>query len=453
MEPMKRKLKASLLLMCASVALTGCGGGDAKRQGSEKAADSKSADPKSGAFQADTTPVKLTLFLDMTFGPEDNQQNFILEPLKKKYPHITLDIIKRAKGSYLEDLMAQGNTPDIIYNWNGELPTYGEKGLLFDLEPLAKQLQFDLGRFDPAALEAIRATTGGTALHGLPFENGGMALFYNKDLFDKFGVPYPKDGITWDDAIELGKRLSRVDGDKTYKGLSADVVDRLAMSLSLLPVDGKTNRASVNNDGWKRAFDLAKTIWSLPNNKPDKLNDTGQKSFLVDQTLAMDPTNNILYTSAQYFHPSKGLNWDVAQYPSFKDQPNVSGALTPSTFAITKTSKHKEAALQVLDVVTSYEVQRQIVRGQGRLTSLKDPELQKQLGQDVDYLKDKNLKAFLLSKPAAPKQYSQYNTSSNVILRKKFEDYFNGKDLNSALREAEEEINSDIEKQMAAKGK
>lgn len=452
MKAMNWKQKASLLFVCSSIALAGCGGGE-PQSGEQKGAATNSADKKTEGFVVDKTPVKLTLFLDMTFGPDDNQQNFILDPLKKKYPHISLEIIKRAKGSYLEDLMAQGNTPDIIYNWNGELPTYGEKGLLYDLQPLAKQLQFDLSRFDPAALDAIRATTGGTALHGIPFESGGMAMFYNKDLFDKFGAAYPKDGMTWDDTIELAKKVSRLDAGKMYRGLSADVVDRMAMSLSLLPVDGKTNKASVQNDGWKRAFDTAKTIWSLPNNKPDKLNDTGQRSFLVDQTLAMDPTNNILYTSAQYFHPSKGLNWDVVQYPSFKDQPNVTAFLTPSTFAITATSKHKEAALQVLDVVTSYEVQSQLVRGQGRLTVLKDTELQKQLGQDVDYLKDKNLKALLLSKPAAPKQFSPYNTSSNTILRQKFEEYFNGKDMNSALREAEEAINLDIAKQLAAKGK
>ena len=25
-----------------------------------------------------------------------------------------------------------------------------------------------------------------------------LAIYYNKDLFDKAGVPYPKDGWTWD---------------------------------------------------------------------------------------------------------------------------------------------------------------------------------------------------------------------------------------------------------------
>ncbi|MFC3773124.1 ABC transporter substrate-binding protein [Paenibacillus sp. GCM10012303] len=446
--------KQALCAIGAAIALAGCSAKQADPQPGEIGGQPNGTEQQAaGGFIVDTTPVKLTLFFDMTFGPEDSQQNFILAPLKAKYPHITLDIIKRAKGSYLEDLMAQGRTPDIIYNWNGEMPSYADKELLFDLEPLAKTLRFDLGRFDPAPIEAIRATTGGMGLYGLPFESGGMATFYNKDLFDKFGVAYPKDGMTWDEMIEIAKKVSRTEDGKVYRGLSADVVDRMAMSLSQLPVDGRTNKASVQTDGWKRAFETAKTIWSLPNNAPDKLNDTGQRSFLVDKTLAMDPTNNILYTSAQYFHPKNGLNWDLVQYPSFTGQPNVSGALTPSVFLITKTSKHKESAMQLLDVVTSLEVQRKIVREQGRMTPLADKQLQQQLGQDVDYLKDKNMKAFLLSQPAQPKQYSPFNTSSNVILRKKFEEFFNGKDVNSALREAEEQINLDIAKQLSAIGK
>ncbi|TMV48405.1 extracellular solute-binding protein [Paenibacillus mesophilus] len=436
------KRNAALLLACASVAMTaGCGGADKGQSGQA------AADPAAGASKSiDTSPVTLTLFLDMTFGPEDNVNKLIIEPVKKKYPHIMLEVIKRAKGSMLTDLVAQGKTPDLIYNWSGELPAYKELDLLYDLTPLAKTAQVDLNRFDPATLESIRLASGGTALHALPFEVSGLAMFYNKDLFDKFGVAYPKDGMTWDQTVELGKKLSRVEDGKPYRGLSADVVDRLAQSLSLTSLDGKSERASVNNDGWKKIFDLAKTIWSLPNNKPEKLNDTGQKTFLIDKTLALAPTNNILYGSAQYLHPSTGLNWDVVQYPSFKEQPNVFGYVITHVFAITKTSKHKEQAMQVLDVLTSPDVQRTSVRWQARLTPLKDPELQKQLGADVDYLKDKHLTAFLMSKPSAPVVYSRYEGTATGITRKKFAEYFDGKDVNTALREAEEEINAEIAK-------
>jgi multiple sugar transport system substrate-binding protein len=39
-------------------------------------------------------------------------------------------------------------------------------------------------------------------------------LFYNQDMFDQAGVPYPQPGWTWDDVIQYGLKLTRdVDGD------------------------------------------------------------------------------------------------------------------------------------------------------------------------------------------------------------------------------------------------
>jgi multiple sugar transport system substrate-binding protein len=43
-------------------------------------------------------------------------------------------------------------------------------------------------------------------------------LFYNKLIFDKFGVRYPGLGSTYDDVYKLAQRLTRQDGLDHYKG-------------------------------------------------------------------------------------------------------------------------------------------------------------------------------------------------------------------------------------------
>jgi multiple sugar transport system substrate-binding protein len=51
---------------------------------------------------------------------------------------------------------------------------------------------------------------------GLPRDLNVIALYYNKDIFDAAGIPYPDDTWTWDKLIEVGKQLTKdTDGDGT----------------------------------------------------------------------------------------------------------------------------------------------------------------------------------------------------------------------------------------------
>ena len=48
-------------------------------------------------------------------------------------------------------------------------------------------------------------------LYALPIDNGAEAVYYNKEIFDKAGVPYPRDTWTWDDLLDKARRLTRKD--------------------------------------------------------------------------------------------------------------------------------------------------------------------------------------------------------------------------------------------------
>ena len=52
----------------------------------------------------------------------------------------------------------------------------------------------------------------GDAVYGLPQDSGPMALFYNKEVFDKSGIEVP---TTWDEYVEAAKKLHAAD-PKTY---------------------------------------------------------------------------------------------------------------------------------------------------------------------------------------------------------------------------------------------
>ncbi|CAG7652448.1 ABC transporter substrate-binding protein [Paenibacillus allorhizosphaerae] len=435
------KRKALLMSLTAMVlAIAGCGGGGATGTGSEAKQNEMNKAPV-----VDTTPVKLKLYFSNGSFSDQDVNSLIVEALNKKYPYISIEVIRPGKGTTIEELIAAGMTPDIIYASNLDLTGFKTLDLLEDITPLAKAHQVDLSRFDPVLLDSVKILSEKGEMYGLPFFAHFSGLFYNIDLFDKFGVPYPKDGMTWDEVIEVAKKLSRSDNGVTYKGLDPDTIARMAMQLPVTLVDPKTNRSAIDSDGWRNIFTLAKDIWSIPNNTPDKLNSYQSRNwFMKDRNVAMLPYNNLLNIGLEDA-AKNGLNWDVAQFPSFKEKPNTYAHVDTQIFAVTKTSKYKNQAMQLLSVATSDEVQLKSARSTARLSALKNPEMKKQLGADMAFLKGKNLQSIFKSSPAPAPVYSPYDSLVRNISFQSFEEYFNGKDLNTALKEANEKINKWID--------
>lgn len=109
--------------------------------------------------------------------------------------------------------LMSGTAADVILMDDEIFPAYAVRGYLEDLRPYMERdaQELDLDRFLPTALESFnyRGFQG-----GMPWDGNVILIFYNKDMFDQAGIPYPEDGWTWNDFREISKRLTRdVDGD------------------------------------------------------------------------------------------------------------------------------------------------------------------------------------------------------------------------------------------------
>ncbi|MDB5084117.1 MAG: transporter substrate-binding protein [Bacilli bacterium] len=384
-------------------------------------------------------PVTLTVYLQAAVSDDDFKLLFS-DPVAKKYPYITLQAVRPATNSKLSDLVAAGNAPDLITAPDADLLGLSKQGILNDMSPLLKQYNVDLNRFDPAPLAAVTSDKG--EVWGLPYGMEFNALYYNKDLFDKFGIKYPGDGMTWDDAIALAKKFTTDGNGVQYHGLDVISSNLMSFPFGLSSADGKTNKASINNDQWKQVFELTKQIQTIPGNEPATPENTTSKavlSFLKDQNIAMMVSPDPI----KYFTPDMSWNnWDIAQYPSYKDKPNVSGKVDSHVLTISKGSKHTDEAMKVLQVVTSDEVQLLSVRKTARVSPLKNTEMQKEFGADMPVLKGKNIQGIFKSKVVAPPVYSAYESDAHAIEKQAFQDYLAGKvDVNTALKQAEDGIN------------
>jgi ABC-type glycerol-3-phosphate transport system substrate-binding protein len=287
MMPMNTKTHQFLTIVLTASILTACGNG---QEGN--------ADGGAPANKAETDkqhePVVLKLYPGQMIIPED-MTLMINEPLQKKYPYITVEVIDRTNNS-LENQIISGGQMDLITTWNGSMASSLELDTFEDLLPLTKKNGIDLSKFDDEALSTIRAISDDGHLYGLPYNRQFNAIFYNKDIFDKFGVQYPKDGMFWEDAIELSKRLTRQETGTTYRGLDPEGVVRMMFPLSVNVVNAKTNKADVNSEIYKKLFEMAYQVYAVPGNKPAKWGQSAYTAFTKDRNVAMSAMVNLFPT-------------------------------------------------------------------------------------------------------------------------------------------------------------
>jgi len=90
-----------------------------------------------------------------------------------------------------------------------------EAGLIRDLRPFIEaDKDFRPDDFFPGTLERYYWNGG---IWGVPAASDLVLIFYNKDLFDKAGVPYPQIGWSFADLLDKAKRLTVRAGDEVIQ--------------------------------------------------------------------------------------------------------------------------------------------------------------------------------------------------------------------------------------------
>jgi multiple sugar transport system substrate-binding protein len=110
--------------------------------------------------------------------------------------------------------METGMAADVLQGCCSWLPIWAQRGHMLDLRPyVAADLdQATIADWSTAQYRAFFTEDG--RQYALPKYHGGLALYYNKDLFDASRVDYPEAGWTHDDYLAAMKRLTRDrDGD------------------------------------------------------------------------------------------------------------------------------------------------------------------------------------------------------------------------------------------------
>lgn len=442
-----KQIGSTLLFVMLALWLCACSGASSNGNENESKPDHTGhtgrETPSQSSFSqnpAPQEPVTLVLYLAAGTLTDEEFQAYFAAPVKEKYPHVTMDFVKTGQGTRPADMVAGGSSMDIIYASQGGWKDLFDLGLPHDLTELTKANQTKLDLFRSFAIEWIQGLADGK-LYGLPFSLNGSALFYNKDIFEKFGVSYPEDQMLWDDVLELGRKVARSEEGITYKPLFVGSLDQFAGQLSPSYANSSTGMALLESEVWKKAAEYYKAIHDLPGNPRGVV-----AEFFKEKHVAMYAGVTI-YTIGQLqqlYDAGEPFNWDLVSYPNFPESIGQGMPLDVHSIILSATSKHKEQAFEVMSYVLSEENQLAASRD-GRISALTATVLQEQYGQELPFLEGKNISAVFKTTPSTRDQGEYYGIIAPLIATGSNKLISGEEDVNTMLRNINEAANRAIQ--------
>jgi len=280
------------------------------------------------------------------------------------------DLIARLSTS-----IAGGAPPDVFllnYRYYGQFAASGAIAPLDDLLAASDEMRAD--DFYEVAMDAFRWQGEQVCL---PQNVSSLAVYYNRDLFERYGVPEPPDEWGWTDLIRTAAALTRdAGGSKVVgtesEGTSAVDVYGLGVEPSLIRLapfvwsnggeivddPARPTRLTLDTPAatevLRNFLDLRQAYGVIPTD--------GEVEAMDDETrfangqLAMVLSSRRATTT---FRSIDDFDWDVAPLPTYGEQV---GVLHSDAFCITAQSQRPDEAWEFIEHVLGEDGQRALVR-------------------------------------------------------------------------------------------
>ncbi|MEU4422453.1 sugar ABC transporter substrate-binding protein [Actinoplanes sp. NPDC024001] len=279
----------------------------------------------------------------------------------------------------LSTSIAGGSPPDLfLMNYR----FYGQFAVKDAIEPLDERIAasgaIDPADYYPVAMDAFKWQ--GKQLC-LPQNVSSLAVYYNRTLFEKYGVALPKTGWTWNDLLTTAAAMTRdanggvIRAAETEGAAVRPAVHGLGIEPSIIRlapfvwshgadiVDDPARPTRLNLDtpaareALKNLIDLRLAYGVVPTDQEVEAED--DESRFVNGRLAMVMSSR---RSTTTFRSITGFEWDVAPLPVYQ---KPVGVLHSDAYCLTRGSTNKDNAWKFLEYAISAEGQK-IIAATGR---------------------------------------------------------------------------------------
>jgi len=290
--------------------------------------------------------------------------NKIVADFQAATPGTTVSVEVSDWDSYwtkLKTLLAANTPPDVFAIDAPYYLDYQSKGTLLHLQPYIDADPTVLNGIYPQTLLAYQTPSG---YYGIPRDFQTIVLFYNKDMFDAAGLPYPTASMTWEELRTTAKQLTKDlngDGKIEQYGFTFDMWDmEPGWSEALWSYGGDIISADhtqtlIGSPEARQAWQLLYDMTFVDKSVPDA-NTSGQYGgdLFLAGVAAMMPMGHWAVPS----YSEAGFKWDVVPMPS-----GPAGRVTSvnsAGFVIANGSKHPDASWQFLKFVLSSAAQTRL---------------------------------------------------------------------------------------------
>ena len=151
----------------------------------------------SGCSGNEATPMSEPVVITFAYNEIDAD---LFETLVQEFNKHDSHIIVKLRSETVGGLANLGaDEADVREVWQEIAGGLQEQGDIVELDPFIEADEsFDPSDFYPAML---RAYTIEGKTWAIPSGVNPLVVYYNQDLFDQYGVPYPENGWTWDDFL------------------------------------------------------------------------------------------------------------------------------------------------------------------------------------------------------------------------------------------------------------
>jgi multiple sugar transport system substrate-binding protein len=287
--------------------------------------------------------------------PSASETWWPLHKFKEDFPAINLKFVEAPTEEYPEKvaiMLAGGTDLDVFFDKDQSMfAREYEKENLLQLDDLMKKNKFDVSVYG-AAIEQLKFEG---KIYALPYRNDTWVLIYNKDLFDRAGVPYPTNDMTWTQYRQTAKRLTSGSGNDKIWGTYIHTWS----SLYRLPAQADLEEGNIVTADYrqlKRAFQLITDI---------QLVDKSAQDYATNKALGSHYTGMFWSGKVAMFYMGTwnlgqnvnamregklDFNWGIAQVPQWQGKRD--GCLGLVTGAsINSKSKNPQLAFEFLSYI------------------------------------------------------------------------------------------------------